>query len=169
MEKIIFLAVIIIACSALKNSSHKNTNGDKATVVAPATEKAALPALSETLPAPELLDDTTKWVADAAANEIKCPIEATQENIDEGMLLYKKRCRSCHGKYGDGQGVGAEDCKVPPSDFTKPAFTGQTDGAIYWKITTGRNDMESYKDELEAEEIWKVILYIKTFAKEEGE
>jgi len=113
--------------------------------------------------------DTSIWLAPTEADNVKNTITSNEESINEGMLIYKKHCRSCHGKKGDGLGLGAEDCNTKPTDFSQPTFTGQSDGAIYWKMNEGRNDMESYKGELEEEEIWKVILYIRTFAGEEGE
>ncbi len=108
--------------------------------------------------------DSSEWIAPAEADELKNPIVSGEEVLSEGMLIYKKNCRSCHGRSGNGQGVGAEDCKVPVPDFTKGPSTKQSDGSMFWKIQTGRNDMAAYKGELDDEEIWKVIILLRTFS-----
>ena len=90
--------------------------------------------------------------------------ETNDENIVKGLPIYKKLCRSCHGRNGDGQGVEAEDLETVTTDFTNSSFVEQTDGSMFWKISEGRDDMESFKERLDEEEIWLVILYIKSFS-----
>lgn len=111
--------------------------------------------------------DTSKWIAPASANELTNPIQSNEESIAEGKIVYSKNCRSCHGKLGNGKGVGGVDLKTKPTDFTTKEFGKQSDGSMFWKITKGRNDMESYKEELEEDEIWNVVNYIKAFIPEE--
>ncbi len=111
--------------------------------------------------------DTSKWIAPESANELVNPIEADEDYIMEGEMLYKKHCRSCHGKLGDGTGSGAADISTVPTDFTLPDFLEQSDGSMFWKISEGKDDMESYKKKLSEEEVWITVVYIKTFAKSE--
>jgi len=112
----------------------------------------------------KIAQDTLKWVAPDSANDLINPYELNDKNMAEGLLLYKKLCRSCHGRNGDGQGVEAEDLETVTTDFTNPLFLEQTDGSMYWKISEGRKDMESFKERLNEEEIWLVVLYIKSFS-----
>ena len=91
------------------------------------------------------------------------------ENIAKAMPIYKRTCRSCHGRLGDGKGVEAEDLESVTTDFTNPSFLKQTDGSMFWKISEGRDDMESFKVKLKEEDIWLVVLYIKTFSVESKE
>jgi mono/diheme cytochrome c family protein len=113
-----------------------------------------------------IVQDSTKWVAPESADKMINPFESNEENIAKAMPLYKRLCRSCHGRLGDGQGVEAEDLESVTTDFTDPSFLEQTDGSMYWKIAEGRNDMESFKEKLNEEEIWLLVLYIKTFSTE---
>lgn len=108
--------------------------------------------------------DTSQWLAPDSVNELVNPIEANEESLAEGKTIYSRNCRSCHGKLGDGTGAGGQDLSTKVTDFTDPDFQQQSEGSIFWKITTGRNDMESYKEELDDDEIWKIVIYIKTFA-----
>jgi len=121
--------------------------------------------------------DTSKWVAPAEADNLKNPIEVNKETLTEGSNLFKINCRSCHGRLGDGKGVEAADLSSIVTDFTNSDFLKQTDGAIFWKISEGRimkeknaqrkDDMEGFKDDLEGNEIWLLVNYIKTFSNEE--
>jgi len=108
--------------------------------------------------------DTSKWVAPPSADSLLNPIPVNEETIAEGQLVYRKSCRSCHGRKGDGKGVEAADLSTPSTDFTNPTSVKQSDGSMFWKISEGRNDMQPLKDELSEEEIWTVINYIKTFS-----
>ena len=122
-------------------------------------------------------NDTSKWVAPAEADILINPVEVNEETLAEGKMIYRVNCRSCHGRLGDGQGVEAADLNTKVNDFTNSDFLKQTDGAIFWKIAEGRimkeknslgkDDMEAFKDDLEEEEIWLLVDYIKTFLIEE--
>jgi mono/diheme cytochrome c family protein len=85
--------------------------------------------------------DSIKWAAPASANKLINSYEANDENIEIGKSIYRKHCRSCHGKTGDGQGVGAADLLTTVTNFTNPALVEQTDGSMFWKISEGRNDI----------------------------
>ena len=108
--------------------------------------------------------DTSKWEAPASANSLVNPIPVNEETIAEGTLVYKKTCRSCHGRNGDGKGIEAADLSTATTDFTNPEVFEQSDGSLFWKTGEGRNDMLPLKDDISEEEIWMVINYIKTFS-----
>jgi len=108
--------------------------------------------------------DTSKWEAPASANSLVNPIPVNEETLAEGALVYKKTCRSCHGRNGDGKGVEAADLSTTTTDFTNPEVFEQSVGSLFWKTSEGRNDMKPLKEELSEEEIWMVINYIITFS-----
>ena len=108
--------------------------------------------------------DTSKWEAPASANSLVNPISVNEETLADGALVYKKTCRSCHGRNGDGKGIEAADLSTAVTDFTNPDVFEQSDGSLFWKTAEGRNDMLPLKDDLSEEEIWSVVNYIKTFA-----
>lgn len=108
--------------------------------------------------------DSTGWDAPASANDMVNPIEVNDETIAEGLIVYKRNCRSCHGRKGDGQGVQAAELTTPATDFTNISFVDQSDGSIFWKIAEGRDEMEAFKGQLDDDEIWAVVVYIKTLS-----
>ncbi|MCK5208730.1 MAG: cytochrome c [Cyclobacteriaceae bacterium] len=108
--------------------------------------------------------DTTKWITPSSVDDLVNPITPDEESIEEGILVYRKHCRSCHGRNGDGKGVQAKELSTPATDFTSPEVFEQSDGSLFWKISEGRNDMEPYKKKILEEDLWYVINFIKTFA-----
>ncbi len=119
---------------------------------------------NKTMKMEQLVPDSTGWVAPASANVMVNPLEVNDETIAEGMIVYKRNCRSCHGRKGDGQGVEAAELMTPATDFTITSFNDQSDGSMYWKIAEGKDEMEAFKGVLDEDEIWAVVVYIKTFS-----
>ena len=52
-----------------------------------------------------------------------------------------------------------------PPDPASKEFQQQTDGELFYKITTGRAIMPAFKNILSEEERWKVISYFRSFNK----
>jgi len=102
------------------------------------------------------------WTAPPAADKTKNAVAANSESIAAGKTLYGTNCKSCHGNKGKGDGPKSADLDKSPKDFTKGDFQRQSDGALFWKITTGRKPMPSFKKDLTEEQRWQVINYIRT-------
>ena len=97
------------------------------------------------------------WDVPAEANDLENPITVDKKNLDAGKTFYDLNCKVCHGATGLGEGA------VPSADFTTKAFTGQADGAIFWKIQQGRSLMPSFKAMPETG-LWQAIIYIRSLA-----
>ena len=169
MKNIILLTALVLVCVGFKpvKSHNKPIFGS--------TEKEY--RLSKSFNYYQQEKDTSKWMAPAEADNLINPVEVNEETLAEGKMIYRVNCRSCHGRLGDGQGVEAADLTTKVNDFTISDFLNQTDGSRFWKISEGRimeeknaqgkDDMEAFKDDLEEEEIWLLVNYIKSFSKEE--
>lgn len=105
-----------------------------------------------------------EWKAPERAAKKKNPIPADDNSIAAGKIVYTKECLSCHGTTGKGDGPAAKDLKKSPGDLSNPKMWEQTDGALFWKITTGRTPMASYEKLLTEEQRWNVINYSRTLA-----
>ncbi|MDH7462094.1 cytochrome c [Chitinophagaceae bacterium 26-R-25] len=94
------------------------------------------------------------------------PIKSDAASINTGKASWAKNCASCHGKMGKGDGSKAAKLTTHPGDFSAAATQGQSDGALYYKISEGRDDMPAFKKKISDEdEIWSLVNYIRTFKK----
>jgi mono/diheme cytochrome c family protein len=109
------------------------------------------------------------WVAPAWADTLKNPFAGNGAAIERGKENYDLYCWSCHGKKGRGDGSAGASFPIKPADFHAPAVRGQSDGALYWKLTTGRGNMTPYGDLLTDEQRWELVAYIRVLANDEGE
>ncbi len=107
---------------------------------------------------------TTPWISPASACIIKSPLAGNTTAAPAGKLLYVKYCVVCHGNAGKGDGVAAPALAIPPADHSSVKVQSETDGSLYWKITTGRGAMASYKSTLTDQQRWQLVSYIRTLA-----
>ena len=108
------------------------------------------------------MPQNTPWTAPATAEKEKNPIASDAASIEAGKTIYKKSCYDCHGKKGKGDGPKSAELDKNPQDFTKDVFQKQSDGVLFWKITEGRKPMPSFKHDLNKDQRWQVINYIRT-------
>lgn len=111
-------------------------------------------------------DEPPPWVTPADAAKVKNPVPATPENLAAGEKTYRDNCMLCHGEKGMGDGPGAKVLKVKPANFTDAKMmSAETDGALFWKITTGRGPMVSWKEDLSEKERWQLVSYLRKLSK----
>ncbi|NOS90719.1 MAG: cytochrome c [Cyclobacteriaceae bacterium] len=105
-----------------------------------------------------------EWVVPESAKKVKNPTDRTnKEDLATGKSLYSKYCQSCHGKEGYGDGPKAKELKGKVGDFSSTEFQGQTDGSLFYKVTTGRDDMPAFDKKIpDAEDRWLIVNYIRT-------
>ena len=96
------------------------------------------------------------------------PLPVTQQNLMRGKEVFLDRCVGCHGLAGDGKGPGARFLSPPPADFTDKddaCCGGDTGpGDFYYRILRGWTGtaMENFGDRLSVNDIWRVVLFLKT-------
>jgi len=96
------------------------------------------------------------------------PLPVTEQNLMRGKEVFLERCVGCHGLAGDGKGPGANFLSPPPADFTSAddaCCGGDTGpGDFYYRILRGwpGTGMENFGDRLSVDDIWRVVLFIKT-------
>ncbi len=107
-----------------------------------------------------------EWVVPDAAIKMQNPTDPDdKEDLSIGKSLYNKHCKSCHGKEGYGDGPKAEELDSDPGDFSSEEFQAQTDGALFYKTTEGRDDMPKFDKKLpDDEDRWLIINYMRTLA-----
>ena len=105
------------------------------------------------------------WVAPAAAAGVANPLKGNAEATEAGKKTYTTYCVVCHGNKGKGDGIAASGLQVQPADHTSAKVQGQSDGALFWKMTEGRSPMPPYKGVLSETQRWQLVNYIRTLAK----
>ena len=105
------------------------------------------------------------WVVPANFKSMKNPVAKSDASDKAGMAVFTKNCASCHGKTGLGDGVKARALKNFPGDFSKPEFQNLSDGELFYKTKTGRDEMPKYEGKLTDDDIWNTVNYLRTFKK----
>jgi cbb3-type cytochrome oxidase cytochrome c subunit len=96
------------------------------------------------------------------------PLPVTEDNLTRGKEVFLARCVGCHGPKGDGKGPAATFMSPPPADFTDKddaCCGGDTGpGDFYYRILRGWTGtaMENFGDRLSVDDIWRVVLFVKT-------
>src|SRR5215470_9132195 len=106
-----------------------------------------------------------KWLSPAPSAAKKNPIAPTQDSIAAGQKLYSKTCAMCHGKGGDADGPAVIELNIHPAKLSDPQLATESDGSLFWKITTGKKPMPSYGKRLSETDRWNLVNYVRTLPK----
>ncbi len=105
------------------------------------------------------------WIAPSFASKLKNPLAGNAKAAKEGKSVFTANCASCHGDKGEGNGPAAATIIPHPKNLTSKIVQEQTDGAIFWKITTGKPPMVSWKSALSEKQRWELVNYIRQLKK----
>lgn len=83
------------------------------------------------------------------------PIAIELKTLGIGRSVFTRTCIACHGAKADGKGL------IQSANLIDPVFQKQTDGAIFFKISTGKDKMPPFSSMLKEDEIWSVINYLR--------
>ena len=97
------------------------------------------------------------WTAPAEQRARVNPLAARPELAGGGKKLFHQRCSACHGDDLGGATRGPA--------LTTPRVERQTDGALFWKISSGntRTGMPAFSFLPEAQR-WQLVLYVRSYA-----
>jgi mono/diheme cytochrome c family protein len=116
-------------------------------------------ALTPALASPDQARDRdTTWTSPAGDASRQNPLASRTEVIAGGAKVFQQRCASCHSE--DGRGT----TKAP--DLIQPDVQAQTDGVLFWKITTGNTHqgMPTFSF-LPEPQRWQLVLHLRALAK----
>jgi mono/diheme cytochrome c family protein len=94
-------------------------------------------------------------------------VEPTAETMALGKVKFETYCTPCHGYAGEGNGMvhlRATSLKqgwVPPTNLLEERLVYQPAGQIFNTIKNGIRNMPGYASQIDAEERWAVILYLR--------
>jgi len=98
-----------------------------------------------------------------AGQELDNPIAAEDADaIGRGALVFNTFCSVCHGAGGHGDGAVTRRGVPPPPSLLADNALQMTDGQMFHVISLGQGNMASYASQVEREDRWRAILYIRT-------
>jgi mono/diheme cytochrome c family protein len=102
-------------------------------------------------------EHAARWTAPAAEAARTNPLANRRDAVAGGKKLFAQRCATCHGE----DAAGTADAP----DLTQSAVHRQSDGALFWKITSGntRTGMPTFSF-LPPLQRWQLVLYIRSQA-----
>lgn len=83
------------------------------------------------------------------------PIPIELKNLGIGRNVFTRTCVACHGAKADGKGL------IQSANLIDAAFQKQSDGVLFFKISTGRDKMPPFNSMLKEDEIWAVVNYLR--------
>ena len=119
---------------------------------------SALVALSEE-------QSKEKWSAPATEAQKKNPIAANESSRAAGQKIYSKTCAMCHGKTGNADGPAVIELNIHPAKLSDPKLATESDGSLFWRITTGKKPMPAYGKRLSETDRWNLVNYVRTLSK----
>ena len=99
-----------------------------------------------------------------AKTTVTNPLEATEENLENGKAMYDIYCASCHGKKGDGNGVLSQRDKFSGIPNYKDRDINA--GSIYHVIMYGKGIMGSHASQVTYTERWQIVQYVEKLRSE---
>jgi mono/diheme cytochrome c family protein len=105
----------------------------------------------------QVRDRDSSWAAPSEDAAKPNPFAGRSDVIAGGTKLFRHRCATCHGE--DARGT----LKGP--DLSNPEVQAQTDGALFWKISSGNahQGMPSFSFLPEAQR-WQLVLQLRASA-----
>lgn len=100
------------------------------------------------------------WVTPAAEKAKTNPVPRASGG-PEGKKVLETNCAMCHGQAGKGDGPAGVALNPRPADLTSKAVQAQTDGELFWKISTGCGAMPPWKT-LPEKDRWSVVDFIRS-------
>jgi mono/diheme cytochrome c family protein len=88
------------------------------------------------------------------------PLPSSRDVLDRGQGKFRTFCSPCHGNFGDGDSRLRGQFPNPPTLHSDKVRTW-TDGRIFAVITEGQNSMPSYASQVNADDRWAIIHYVR--------
>lgn len=98
-------------------------------------------------------------------------VVADEETMALGKQQFEIYCTPCHGFSGEGDGMIHQRAStlgggwVPPTNLHEERIRFQPAGEIFNTITNGIRNMPAYGSQMDPEERWAVVLYLRALQK----
>ena len=102
-----------------------------------------------------------------AGRELKNPFLPSYEVMSRGKRVFEVFCMHCHGRRGLGDGAVAKAFPAFSMPLASKSSFDLPDGTLFHIITYGRNLMPSHASQVDQDDRWKVIYYLRDLQRQE--
>jgi mono/diheme cytochrome c family protein len=96
------------------------------------------------------------------------PLARSRAVLEKGRGIYANHCAVCHGMTGDGVAMLSAAYGAKPGNFHTAAIRAYLDGQIYGVVVLGKNAMPSYAADLDEDERWAAVSYVRALQRAEN-
>ena len=101
-----------------------------------------------------------EWLVPDDKEKLTNPSEYNLNNVSKGKELYLQNCKSCHGDAGKFNGL---PLVPPPPDVVSDVMQANSEGALFYKISTGRGGMPQFETTISEDDRWRLVNYIRNY------
>jgi hypothetical protein len=101
-----------------------------------------------------------EWIVPEDKKGKLSPFSFNEDTRKAGERLYTINCMSCHGTPGK---ANFSNLVPPPGDPATEKIQHNSDGEIFFKVSTGRGPMPSFKNSIQTNDIWKLVSFLRSF------
>jgi mono/diheme cytochrome c family protein len=105
------------------------------------------------------------------ATVLPSTMQADEATMAKGKAQFEIYCTPCHGYSGEGNGMVHQRASVlgqgwvPPTNLHEQRIVQLPAGEIYSSITNGIRNMPAYGSQMDDEERWAVVMYLRALQK----
>ena len=111
----------------------------------------------------QLREDTVLYTGlnpdDTMATQLPMPVD--RKLLERGRQKFNTFCSPCHDRAGSGLGMIVRRGFKQPSSFHDERLRQQPVGYFYGVISNGFGDMSSYASQIQPEDRWAVVAYLR--------
>lgn len=100
----------------------------------------------------------SQWEVPEKKQKANAPFIFSRQTVKSGKAIYYKHCSSCHGDLGK---ANFQALSPSPGDLSLEKARNNTDGELFYKISTGKGLMPVFQNAITDDEKWQVISYIR--------
>lgn len=100
------------------------------------------------------------WMAPKEFSKMINPTALDSSSTSKGEIVFLENCAACHGENAKGLSIENTNLEINTPDLVQRLST-HSDGDFFWKIQEGKGEMPSFKSDIDENDIWDVINFIK--------
>jgi hypothetical protein len=108
-----------------------------------------------------------KGLKDSAVINLSNPLPYSKVVIAKGKTKFDTYCSPCHGYFGKGDTRLHDQFPKPPT-LHSDKVRNWSDGNIYHVITNGQNIMPSYEKQINRDDRWAIVHYIRVLQRSQN-